>query len=277
MAARPKSWEIGDDTQLQRTLYHAPADDPTVTDFDQPREDRDSLELHNRETHGCRTRSGPSDREAPLDRFTIHVHDSQYHAQTDQAPASDQTRASLEPAGAALELREGMNGYHSGLESFPMSHERDAYERYMSLADDDQVDGGRDYVTTTDQMQAPQGTVPALPGLKPANGMPRMCDSLDGNADEIATLDELIDDLESVKDVLEPQEVAGKVEVQSISEELLQTSELSGLAEADVISRRRAYGFNQLKEERHNYFKKLLGFFVGPIQFVMQVIFTCNA
>lgn len=51
----------------------------------------------------------------------------------------------------------------------------------------------------------------------------------------------------------------------------LQTDTRIGLTEAEVHARRRKYGMNQMKEEKENLFIKFCGYFIGPIQFVMEV------
>ena len=45
----------------------------------------------------------------------------------------------------------------------------------------------------------------------------------------------------------------------------------SGLTEQEVQARRRKYGLNQMKEEKENLILKFFSYFVGPIQFVMEV------
>ena len=90
--------------------------------------------------------------------------------------------------------------------------------------------------------------------------------------DDEEDLDMLIEELES----LDPDEqvevdmetVAGQ---RTVPEELLQTDTRVGLVEPEVIQRRKKYGLNQMREERENLFLKFLGYFVGPIQFVMEV------
>lgn len=90
--------------------------------------------------------------------------------------------------------------------------------------------------------------------------------------DEDVDMDALIEDLESNNgDVIEEE---GDVEAggpKPVPEELLQTELTIGLSEAEVIQRRKKYGLNQMKEEKVNHFLKFLGYFVGPIQFVMEV------
>lgn len=44
-----------------------------------------------------------------------------------------------------------------------------------------------------------------------------------------------------------------------------------GLSEDEVAQRRRKYGLNQMKEEKKNLFLNFLSYFVGPVQFVMEV------
>jgi H+-transporting ATPase len=51
---------------------------------------------------------------------------------------------------------------------------------------------------------------------------------------------------------------------------MLQTDTRVGLTSEEVLQRRRKYGLNQMKEEKENMILKFLGFFVGPIQFVME-------
>ncbi len=91
--------------------------------------------------------------------------------------------------------------------------------------------------------------------------------------EEDEDMDALIDDLASEdgaihEDADEKTEAGG---ARPVAEELLQTSTTHGLTASEVISRRKKFGLNQMKEENHNMFLKLLGFFVGPIQFVMEV------
>lgn len=56
-----------------------------------------------------------------------------------------------------------------------------------------------------------------------------------------------------------------------VPEALLQTNHTTGLSEQEVISRRRRYGWNEMSEEKKNPFMKILSFFIGPIEFVMEV------
>ncbi|RYP22557.1 hypothetical protein DL765_001615 [Monosporascus sp. GIB2] len=92
--------------------------------------------------------------------------------------------------------------------------------------------------------------------------------------EEDEDIDALIEDLESQDGHgFEEEEEgddnpagAGRV----VPEEMLQTDTRVGLTESEVTNRRRKYGLNQMKEEKENLILKFFGFFVGPIQFVME-------
>ncbi|KAH7133380.1 hypothetical protein B0J13DRAFT_562249 [Dactylonectria estremocensis] len=89
--------------------------------------------------------------------------------------------------------------------------------------------------------------------------------------DDEEDIDALIEDLESEDGHLEEEEEevqpgGGRV----VPEDMLQTDSRVGLTESEVIARRRKYGLNQMKEEKENMILKFLGFFIGPIQFVME-------
>ena len=60
-------------------------------------------------------------------------------------------------------------------------------------------------------------------------------------------------------------------EPRAIPSVLLETSPNHGLDDAEVLSRRKRYGWNMMKEEHHSHLKTFFMFFVGPIQFVMLV------
>jgi hypothetical protein len=90
--------------------------------------------------------------------------------------------------------------------------------------------------------------------------------------DDDEDIDALIEELESQDEGIDEEEevvVAGGA--RTVPEEMLQTSTRTGLTSAEVIQRRKKYGPNQMKEEKENMILKFLGFFVGPIQFVMEV------
>ncbi|RMZ87950.1 hypothetical protein DV736_g4832, partial [Chaetothyriales sp. CBS 134916] len=89
--------------------------------------------------------------------------------------------------------------------------------------------------------------------------------------DEEEDLDLLIEELESEdpdEDVESELETVGGARL--VPEEMLQTDTRVGLMEPEVVARRKKYGLNSMKEEKENLFLKFLGYFVGPIQFVME-------
>lgn len=97
----------------------------------------------------------------------------------------------------------------------------------------------------------------------------------DDDEEEDEDMDALIDELESQDGHAEEEEEAdenpatGRV----VPEDQLQTDTRTGLTEAEVLARRKKYGLNQMAEEKENLILKFLGYFVGPIQFVMEVCF----
>ncbi|KAK4167399.1 putative type IIIA plasma membrane ATPase [Cladorrhinum sp. PSN259] len=92
--------------------------------------------------------------------------------------------------------------------------------------------------------------------------------------DEDEDIDALIEDLQSDDGhAFEDEEEGVNPGVgRVVPEELLQTDTRVGLTSDEVIQRRRKFGLNQMKEEKENMILKFLGFFVGPIQFVMEVM-----
>jgi H+-transporting ATPase len=91
--------------------------------------------------------------------------------------------------------------------------------------------------------------------------------------DEDEDIDALIDDLESMDGHQEEEEdvVTQPGGARPVPEDLLQTDTRIGLSAAQVEQRRRKFGLNQMKEEKENLILKFLMYFVGPIQFVMEV------
>lgn len=90
--------------------------------------------------------------------------------------------------------------------------------------------------------------------------------------DEDEDMDALIDDLESHDGIVDEEEEKTEAGgARPVPEELLQTDTRVGLSQAEVTSRRKRFGLNQMKEEKENLILKFLGYFVGPIQFVMEV------
>ncbi len=97
------------------------------------------------------------------------------------------------------------------------------------------------------------------------------------NTDAAAQLDTLLAELEmedGKEDDVATEEVKGEEGIgvpEHVGEELLQTNRRRGLEEREVLVRRKAFGWNQLKEHRERRWKQFAMFFVGPIQFVMEV------
>jgi len=94
--------------------------------------------------------------------------------------------------------------------------------------------------------------------------------------EEDEDMDALIDELESQDGHAEEEEGeedatpgGGRV----VPEDQLQTDTRIGLTESEVHARRKKYGMNQMKEEKENLILKFLGYFIGPIQFVMEVCY----
>ena len=95
-----------------------------------------------------------------------------------------------------------------------------------------------------------------------------------GGGEEDEDMDALIEDLESDDghDIQEEEdENQNPGGGRTVPEDMLQTDSRVGLTESEVTARRRKFGLNQMKEEKENLILKFLGFFVGPIQFVMEV------
>lgn len=91
--------------------------------------------------------------------------------------------------------------------------------------------------------------------------------------EEDEDMDALIEDLESQDghDDVEEEEEGTPGGGRVIPEDMLQTDSRVGLTESEVTARRRKYGLNQMKEEKENLILKFFGYFIGPIQFVMEV------
>lgn len=126
-------------------------------------------------------------------------------------------------------------------------------------------------------------------GRDPEKGAPMQDNSMaapmnekpPADIEEDADMDALIDELESQDGhAADAEEVEDEVEAggaRPVSEELLATNINVGLTEQEVATRRKKFGLNQLKEEKENLVLKFLGYFVGPIQFVMEVRSRCSS
>ena len=97
--------------------------------------------------------------------------------------------------------------------------------------------------------------------------------------EEDEDMDALIDELESQDGHQEEEE--GEAEStpgggRVVPEDQLATDTRIGLTESEVLARRKKYGMNQMKEEKENLILKFLGYFIGPIQFVMEVCYLVS-
>lgn len=93
------------------------------------------------------------------------------------------------------------------------------------------------------------------------------------NTNDIEEFDRLLEEIESDdedEDKSEKHEL-GLESQTNVPENLLRTDVIQGLSESEVKDRRSTYGLNQLKEHRRSHVKEFFMFFVGPIQFVMEV------
>ncbi|KAJ5931870.1 hypothetical protein N7516_006359 [Penicillium verrucosum] len=87
------------------------------------------------------------------------------------------------------------------------------------------------------------------------------------------SLDCLIKELEA-EDGNEPDVDAITIragEVHQYPPSLLETKPNDGLDDAEVVARRKKYGWNRMKEQKRNHFIKFLSFFNGPVQWVMEI------
>lgn len=93
--------------------------------------------------------------------------------------------------------------------------------------------------------------------------------------EEDEDMDALIEELESQDGHIdvEDEETGEPGGARPVPEELLNTDTRHGLTDQEVLARRKKYGLNQMKEEKENLILKFLSYFVGPIQFVMEVSF----
>jgi len=106
-----------------------------------------------------------------------------------------------------------------------------------------------------------------------AGGVNEKAPAQDGEEEEEEDIDALIAELESEDGADDEDDEAGPgMSAKPIPEEILQTDTRKGLTQQEVIDRRKKYGLNQMAEEKENLLKKFLMYFVGPIQFVMEVM-----
>jgi H+-transporting ATPase len=90
--------------------------------------------------------------------------------------------------------------------------------------------------------------------------------------DEDEDIDALIEELESEDANIDndDEDETQPGGARPVSEDLLQTDTRTGLTSSEVLTRRKKFGLNQMKEEKENLILKFMMYFVGPIQFVME-------
>ncbi|CAI7567548.1 unnamed protein product [Penicillium glandicola] len=91
--------------------------------------------------------------------------------------------------------------------------------------------------------------------------------------DSEESLDCLIDELEA-EDGDDPDVELTTVragEIPPFPPAMLETNVNVGLDDAEVLMRRKKYGWNRLKEQKRNHFINFISFFNGPVQWVMEV------
>ena len=128
----------------------------------------------------------------------------------------------------------------------------------------------------TSDLQKPESTTESgaiNEKIAPLPGIPIPMRS--GDEEEEEDMDALIDELESHDgheddDESDDQDVMNNA-VRTVPESFLATDTRLGLTEVEVLARRKKFGWNQMKEEKKNLVLKFLGYFIGPIQFVMEV------
>lgn len=102
---------------------------------------------------------------------------------------------------------------------------------------------------------------------------PNELDAVRTNTDPVGDFDALLASLESddEEELSIEDEIPTVGEARAVPSVLLETSPNQGLDDAEVLSRRKRYGWNMMKEENRSHVKAFLMFFVGPIQCVMLV------
>lgn len=97
--------------------------------------------------------------------------------------------------------------------------------------------------------------------------------AIENDEEDEKDIDSLIEELQSVDGfadlkLLESNHTGGR---HPVSDELLHTDSNTGLSTNEALLRRKKFGLNEMKEGKENLIFKFLWFFVGPVQFVMEV------
>lgn len=98
----------------------------------------------------------------------------------------------------------------------------------------------------------------------------------DEDEEKDSSIKDLIDDLQSDDGHGGDEEAEEQGEEDVTGEfkplpKYIETDVATGLSTDEVLARRKQFGWNVMKEEKKSHIKTFLMFFVGPIQFVMEV------
>lgn len=98
-------------------------------------------------------------------------------------------------------------------------------------------------------------------------------DEFQNDDEKDVDIDALIEELKSLdgQSDIDDDRLSQPGGLLQVPEEVIQTNPNTGLTEEEVLLRRKKYGCNRMKEEKTNLVLKFLSYFVGPIQFVMEV------
>ena len=107
-----------------------------------------------------------------------------------------------------------------------------------------------------------------------SSNLPAAIDGTTDRCSQADSLDSLLADLDANDEEEQPiqEDVPAIGASRKVPEELLHINPANGLTEIEVGQRRGEFGLNQMKEENRSHVKQFLSFFVGPVQFVMEVI-----
>ncbi|KAL6720233.1 plasma membrane H+-ATPase [Lecanora helva] len=101
----------------------------------------------------------------------------------------------------------------------------------------------------------------------------------DGTMEDSEDLDRLIAclDAEESEEPVTVEEWSGAGAARKVPDDHLVTDPEVGLSENEVVQRRKIYGLNRMEGKNRSHIRHMLSFFVGPIQFVMQVVVNIDS
>ena len=101
---------------------------------------------------------------------------------------------------------------------------------------------------------------------------------LSSDGEDVEDIDKLIAELEAADGEETPaEEKKEDGKEKPIPDHWLRTDTDLGLTTTQVLVRRKTCGFNEMRTEKENKILKFLGYFVGPIQFVMEVSYIYSS